>query len=293
MSRGSARTERKAGLVAVARTLGVSTTTVSNAYNRPDQLSAALRERVLRTASELGYAGPDPVARSLRRGRALAVGVVFHDRLARAFDDPAAVLFLQGFTAATDERGLAVVLVPGLPEGEAKGDAVRDAAVDGFVLHGLNHGDALIEATLGRRLPAVLVDAAQIDGFDFIGIDDAAAAATGMAHLLGLGHRRIGLLSFPLGPEPDSVARRRLAGCRRVLDGAPDPPLQECAASSLAAGSRRRARPARAASRARRCSPSATRSRSARSSRRRSAGSPCRATSRSSASTARRRPPRR
>ena len=94
---------RKAGLVAVARALGVSPSTVSNAYNRPDQLSAALRERVLHTASELGYAGPDPVARSLRSGRAAAVGVVFHDRLAHAFDDPAAVLFLQGFTAGTDD----------------------------------------------------------------------------------------------------------------------------------------------------------------------------------------------
>ncbi len=230
------RAPRKAGLVAVARTLGVSPSTVSNAYNRPDQLSAALRERVLQTASELGYAGPDPVARSLRRGRAAAVGVVFHDRLARAFDDPAAVLFLQGFTAATDERGLAVVLVPGLPDGEAKGDAVRDAAVDGFVLHGLDAGDPLFAATVERRLPTVLVDAPLLDGVDFVGIDDAAAAAEAVRHLLALGHRRIGLLSFPLGEGPDSVARRRLAGCRQALAGAPDPPLQECAVSSIEAG---------------------------------------------------------
>ena len=96
-----------AGLVAVARALGVSPSTVSNAYNRPDQLSAALRERVLSKAAELGYAGPHPLARGLRTGRAGAVGVVFHDRVAYAFDDPAAVLFLQGFTGATDAEGLA------------------------------------------------------------------------------------------------------------------------------------------------------------------------------------------
>src|ERR687889_654818 len=111
----TARAPKRAGLVEVARRLDISPTTVSNAYNRPDQLSAALRARVLRTAAELGYAGPHPVARSLRTGRAGAVGVIFHDRLTHAFDDPAAVQFLQGLTTATDTDGLAVVVVPNLP----------------------------------------------------------------------------------------------------------------------------------------------------------------------------------
>src|SRR3954463_528197 len=56
---------RKPTLDTVAGVVGVSRATVSNAYNRPDQLSAALRERILAAALELGYAGPDPVARSL------------------------------------------------------------------------------------------------------------------------------------------------------------------------------------------------------------------------------------
>ena len=231
---------RKAGLVAVARALGVSPSTVSNAYNRPDQLSAALRERVLHTASELGYAGPDPVARSLRSGRAAAVGVVFHDPLAHAFDDPAAVLFLQGFTAGTDAHGLAVVLVPGLPDDEAKGTAVRNAAVDGFVVHGLRADNPLIAATVGRRLPTVVVDAPQLDGVDFVGIDDRAAAAEALRHLLELGHRRLGLLSFLLGDGVDTVARRRFDGCLGALAGsgvaASDLHVEECVLSTVEAG---------------------------------------------------------
>ncbi|MDQ4043293.1 MAG: LacI family DNA-binding transcriptional regulator, partial [Actinomycetota bacterium] len=63
----SASKKRRATLTQVAAELGVSPMTVSNAYNRPDQLSPALRERVFETARRLGYAGPDPVARSLRR----------------------------------------------------------------------------------------------------------------------------------------------------------------------------------------------------------------------------------
>jgi DNA-binding LacI/PurR family transcriptional regulator len=38
----------------LASVLGVSPATISNAYNRPDQLSAELRERILATAAELG-----------------------------------------------------------------------------------------------------------------------------------------------------------------------------------------------------------------------------------------------
>src|ERR687896_656680 len=58
-------------LATVAKALGVSRTTVSNAYNRPDQLSPELRERVLETARELGYHGPD--RRHLRRAAVLCV----------------------------------------------------------------------------------------------------------------------------------------------------------------------------------------------------------------------------
>ena len=70
---------RRATLASLAAELKVSRTTVSNAYNRPDQLSADLRERVLATAKRLGYPGPDPVARSLRTRRAGAVGLMITD----------------------------------------------------------------------------------------------------------------------------------------------------------------------------------------------------------------------
>jgi DNA-binding LacI/PurR family transcriptional regulator len=240
---------KRAGLVSVARALGVSPSTVSNAYNRPDQLSPALRERVFATAAELGYAGPDPVARSLRSGRAGAVGLVFYEQLAYAFNDPAAVRFLQGASEAIDEQQLAMVLVPG-PQGRpAREPALRTAAVDGFIAHGLPADDPLLEATLGRRLPTVIVDSQPVAGLDFVGIDDKTAAESALAHLLALGHRRIGILSFrledvddPLAAtgRADSVGQRRLEGCARALLAGgltwEDVTVEPCAAVSLDAG---------------------------------------------------------
>jgi DNA-binding LacI/PurR family transcriptional regulator len=243
------KANRRAGLVSVARALGVSPSTVSNAYNRPDQLSPALRERVFATAAELGYAGPDPVARSLRSGRAGAVGLVFYERLAYAFNDPAAVRFLQGASEAIDAQQLAMVLVPGPVGRPAREPALSTAAVDGFIAHGLPADDPLLEATLGRRLPTVIVDSQPVAGFDFVGIDDRAAAESAVAHLLGLGHRRIGILSFRLEETgdplvapgcPDSVGQRRLEGCAHALRDAglawDDAAVEPCAAVSPEAG---------------------------------------------------------
>src|SRR4051812_40564719 len=68
-------------LQTIADHVGVSRMTVSNAFSRPDQLSATLRERIMEVAQELGYVGPDPTARALASGSAGAVGVLLSDTL--------------------------------------------------------------------------------------------------------------------------------------------------------------------------------------------------------------------
>lgn len=201
--------QQRATLKEVAAELGVSPATVSNAYNRPDQLSAALRERVFETARRLGYPGPDALARGLRRGRAGAVGVLYEDRLSYAFADPAAVLFLRGVSVATEEARLGLLLLSGAP-GEARGpEAVSGAVVDGFVVNSLSEGDPLVASALQRRLPVVVVDQPRIEGLPFVGIDDEGAARSVAEHLVGLGHRRFGVVTFGLGPrrpEADGIA---------------------------------------------------------------------------------------
>jgi DNA-binding LacI/PurR family transcriptional regulator len=235
---------RKPGVVAVARAVGVSPSTVSNAFNRPERLSPALRERVLRTAAELGYGGPDPVARSLRSGRAGAIGVVFRRCLADAFDEPATVQLLRGLSDVTDPQQLALVLVPGLrQEHPSIGPAVRNAAVDGLIVYSMSADDPLFEAARQRQLPTVIVDSPAVSdlpaisnglagtGPDFVGIDDRGAAETAVRHLLDLGHRSIAVLGFGLtvhshpGPADirhlaqatASVSKARLEGSARAV----------------------------------------------------------------------------
>jgi DNA-binding LacI/PurR family transcriptional regulator len=236
--------------------LGVSPSTVSNAYNRPDQLSPALREQILKTAEAIGYAGPDPIARNLRRGRTGALGVVFSEPLPYPFDDPTAVAMLQGLAARAADEQFALMFVPGSANLPAHGDSIREAAVDGFILHSLHDDDARLQLAIARPLPAVIVDSPRLTEVDFVGIDDRGAATTAMGHLLELGHRSIAVLSFRLtghghvglvdaadrGGATAAVARERLAGCAAAISAAglawEDVLVEECAASAIEAGRR-------------------------------------------------------
>jgi DNA-binding LacI/PurR family transcriptional regulator len=241
----------------IARELGVSPMTVSNAYNRPNQLSETLRRRIFETAERLGYAGPDPVARSLRRQKTNLVGVLYSNPLSYAFDDPAQVLFLKGVAAATEEAGMGLVLVPGSvgSSAEERASAAVDAAVDGFIVYSIADDDPLVEAALRRRLPTVIADQPLLEDVAFVGIDDESAAREVAKHLVDLGHERFGVVSFAIAAADrapgiaDSrrqrsatfrVSRARLAGYKTVLEAAglswKEVPVYECFGSSEALG---------------------------------------------------------
>ena len=191
---------RRPTLKDLARTLGVSLATVSNAYNRPDQLSEALRTRILETARSLGYSGPDPLASGLRRGRAGAIGLLYGDPLSYAFADPAAALFLQGLAGAVEATGLNLLLLPAPSDPQA----VAGAAVDGLVVYSLPEDSLSMQAALARGLPAVLVDQRRREGLACVSVEDVSGARQAAGHLLALGHRRLAVLSLDL-----AIPRRR------------------------------------------------------------------------------------
>jgi DNA-binding LacI/PurR family transcriptional regulator len=205
-------------LLTIAKELGVSRTTVSNAYNRPDQISPATREKVLETAKRLGYAGPDPRAANLRRGVVGAIGLI-EKSLSAALTDPASLLMLSGVAAACDEAGVALVLIPRRPEGDTAHDIVRSAVVDGFVAHCDALDDERRTIVEERRLPIVVLDGAPAPNEPVVGIDEERGAHDIAAHVLALGHRRIAIVAFqPITTGMiNTVTLRRLAGYRAAM----------------------------------------------------------------------------
>jgi DNA-binding LacI/PurR family transcriptional regulator len=195
-------------LQTIADAVGVSRTTVSNAYNRPDQLAPALRERILAAAGSLGYSGPDPAARRLRSGRRDAVGLLLAEGLSHAFTDPAAGLLLQGIARTIEDAGLALLLVP-------DHGGVQDAVVQSLCICTLPAGHPSVAAAIERRLPLVVVDEPRLAGHAYVGIDDRRGARLAAEHLLALGHRRFALLC-----GESTTQRKRFTGFRDAVEAA-------------------------------------------------------------------------
>jgi DNA-binding LacI/PurR family transcriptional regulator len=219
----------------VAKAVGVSPMTVSNAYNRPHKLTPALRERILSTARDLGYPGPNPAARSLRVGRAGSVGLLFGEALTYVFQDPAALEFLRGLTEGSARNNTVLQLIAA-PDVDADDGAslLANAIVDGLVVWTLPERDPLLRLARERNIPLVVHGSPRLNGVPFVGIDDRGAARAAADHLLELGHRSLAVVSLPFGPSRRArqrdpakvgrpayrVTRERLAGFKAAVNAA-------------------------------------------------------------------------
>jgi DNA-binding LacI/PurR family transcriptional regulator len=237
----------------LAASLGVSKTTVSNAFNRPDQLSAELRLRILEAARVAGYAGPDPVARMLRTRRAGALGLILPEPLPFSLDDPTSSELIRGIADACEERRLGLMILPAATR-TADTRSIADVAVDGFVAYSLPRGTAALDAVVGRGIRVVIVDQPRLAGVSLVAVDDRGGAREAARHLVALGHRRIGIVSLPLaadgytGPAGEArvgtatydISLERLLGYREALAeagvGPGGSPVFECAHSDEALG---------------------------------------------------------
>ena len=231
-------------LQTLADHLGVSRTTVSNAYNRPEQLSDALRQRILDAAEELGYRGPDAAARTLRTGRHDTIGVVFTDDLPFVFADPDTTTFLAGVAEASAGAGTGVLLLPSPPGTPVDQSPLARAAVDGFIVFSAPDDHPAVHEVMRRRVPTVVVDEPDPGPTaSFIGIDDRGGASELGRHLHGLGHRRVGMVTLPMSATRSlarartveeaqasavRVVRARTAG---ILDAGLDPVIYESPAN--------------------------------------------------------------
>ncbi|WP_024285795.1 LacI family DNA-binding transcriptional regulator [Cellulomonas sp. KRMCY2] len=211
-------------LQTIADKVGVSRMTVSNAFSKPDQLSAELRRTILAAAEEVGYVGPDPSARALARGTTGAVGVLLTDSVGSAFSDPIAAGFFGSVAEELAPTGLALSLLP-----SSSGETIpaRDIPMDGALVYACAADTTAIDWLVRRRLPLVFVDQPPVPGSASVLLDDRVGSRAAAKHVLDLGHRSIALLAFadgrrgvvadPADAGTGYVSRERVMGWLDVL----------------------------------------------------------------------------
>src|SRR5579859_1763359 len=221
----------------VARRAGVSRATVSYVLNGRSHshvpISAETRGRVEQAIAELGYV-PDASAQALRSGSTNTIGLIIPD-----MNNPHYWQTADGVEQAARAGGYHLLLSSMELNLQYAQDIFRDLSrrrIDGLIVMGgfINQSEAskkTLSELLARRLPIVeITDYHNIDyDVDSVSSDYRDATTELMAHLIALGHRRIGLI---YGVNTRDVALDRLQPYQDSLRAAglpaPDELLVEC-----------------------------------------------------------------
>lgn len=202
-------------LASLAKQLGVSRQTISNAINAPERVSPPTLERVTELIAASGYR-PNIAARQLRTRRSRNLGY----RLFPSADGINGAImdrFLHALTESLQQHGYRVTVFA-VPNDEAEikayGELLETSDLDGFILADTRQDDPRTRWLMDRGVPFVTFGrpwAADNDvcAHPWVDVDGRAGTAEATNYLLDKGHRRIGFLGWPEGQDP---VKERLAG---------------------------------------------------------------------------------
>ncbi|HEY2936487.1 MAG TPA: LacI family DNA-binding transcriptional regulator [Gaiellaceae bacterium] len=200
----------------VASKAGVSAMTVSRVINESPRVSDDTRRRVEATIAELGYV-PNRLASGLIRRKTGALGVIVPD-----VANPFFTLVVRGAEEVAWRAGYHVILSNTQADLERERGYLEDMLsfqVEGLLIAPVSDRSRPHLRLLTRNnVPFVLIDRS-IAGFeaDLVQGDSVAGARRLVEHLIGLGHRRIAMITET---SEVSTARDRLGGYREALEGA-------------------------------------------------------------------------
>jgi LacI family transcriptional regulator len=233
----SKRRRRSSGptMAAVAAEAKVSVFTVSAVLNGTPFVGEERRLRVERAIEAIGYKR-NAVARSLKTGRTMTIGVVVGDITNPFYTDVVAVVQHELHRA-----GYAVMLCCNDRSAELQAEHIsllRDRMVDGLIISPVGEDEGIQRALHGARIPVVLVDRI-LDGhqYDAVVLDNRSAVAEAMQYLFGLGtagsasspaarrHTPVASGSRAIGPRSNRPAFRRKPSFASLGASAPRRPM--------------------------------------------------------------------
>lgn len=194
----------------VARSAGVSVSTVSHVVNGTRLVAPATRAKVHRAMRLLGYRH-HPIARSLAAGSHQTIGLAL-----TAASNPYWVELIQGIDGEATRAGLNLIIVDTRDDARHEAAAVANLLahhIEGLVIApAAGWKDLTLPLLRDHPVPYVIVD--RIDPVlrvDQVGVENETATAAVVDHLISLGHTRIGMVS---GIPDLSTSTERLRGFR-------------------------------------------------------------------------------
>ncbi|MGE5148245.1 MAG: LacI family DNA-binding transcriptional regulator [Candidatus Eiseniibacteriota bacterium] len=210
----------------VAKAVGVHPSTVSRVLNPGTRhmVTAEIARRVGEAAEKLGY-HPNALAHGLRTHRSRTIGVLIPD-----ITNPVFPPILRGIEDALAGAGYIVIIAntDGEPERDRMIlDRMLGRRVDGLILATARRKDPMVDRCLAEDVPVVLINRSTASSPKVAAVinDDATGIGLTVAHLAGLGHKRIAHVA---GPQRLSTGYDRRRGFIEAMKAArlkPDPAL--------------------------------------------------------------------
>lgn len=181
----------------VAQRAGVAISTVSHVINGTRNVSPQTVAAVERAMTELAYV-PNTLARSLARATTNTVGLAISSVANIYFSD-----IIRAVENACTRRGVMVFLADTADDPEMELRAARalhQRRVDGIILAPCcDPGGHALSYLRTNGVPCVLLDRLASRDFDQVGVENKDAVKQLVNHVVGHGHRRIGMLSNQAG----------------------------------------------------------------------------------------------
>lgn len=211
--------KRRIGIRDVAKTAGVSITTVSRALNGYSDVSEETRNRIMKIAAELNYT-PNINARALGGIPETTIGLLVSDLQPSDYSNMA-IGMITGVYEICAKHGCEFALLATDVERQSKQNFLqlcRKKNIDGLVVTGLRTNDVYYKDIIKGDIPSALIDI-NTNGKNLcsISIDNEKASDNAVKYLIELGHQHIGMINGEIVAE---VSKERFSGYAKALKDA-------------------------------------------------------------------------
>ncbi|HWS57862.1 MAG TPA: LacI family DNA-binding transcriptional regulator [Actinotalea sp.] len=227
----------------VARRAHVSLSTVSYALSGARPVSQATKARIETAMAELDFR-PNALARGLASRRSSTLALIYP--VMEASVGGTVGEFVSSAATTARAAGYHLVLWPfGSHEAEEIRDLVQQGMADGVLLMEVCLVDARVEALHAAGVPFTMIGRTEdVGGLPYVDVDFEQTTEEAVAHLVGLGHTRIGFLNHSQASYDDGYGAtiRAMHGFRRAMRDRGLVPRDVLCDESPAAGRRAMAR---------------------------------------------------